>query len=414
MKNILNIAAILILFSVLSCKNTSEAELENGIWRATLKTESGAEIPFNFEVIDSADQKFIDVINGLERFRVNEISLNEDSVIIQMPLFDSEIRAIMKGRNLTGNWIKHYGTDDVNMKFDAQPNASWRFFKAKANSELNISGRWSATFHSVETKDTIVSVGEFSQKDGRLLGTFLTSVGDYRFLEGTVSDKNLYLSCFDGGHAYLFTGKILNDSTIVDGKFYSGLTSIENWAAKKDNKAILPDAYTLTSLKKGNDKIEFTFPDLNGKEVSLNDPKFRNKVTIVQFFGSWCPNCMDETAYLAPLYDKYKDSGLEIIGLAYERSNEFERSKMNVERLRHRFGVNYDMLITGYTDNANEVIKSMPMIENFEAFPTMIVIDKKGKVRKIHTGFNGPGTGSHYTQFAREFEATINDLLAEK
>jgi len=53
------------------------------------------------------------------------------------------------------------------------------------------------------------------------------------------------------------------------------------------------------------------------------------------------------------------------------------------------------------------------MLNNFEAFPTLIIIDKKGVVRKIHTGFNGPGTGIYYTEFVREFEKTIDDLLAE-
>jgi hypothetical protein len=74
--------------------------LETGIWRATLKTSSGAEIPFNFEVTDSANQKYLDVINGNERFRVNEISKVSDSVNIQMPLFDSEIKAKIKGGGL--------------------------------------------------------------------------------------------------------------------------------------------------------------------------------------------------------------------------------------------------------------------------------------------------------------------------
>ena len=54
------------------------------------------------------------------------------------------------------------------------------------------------------------------------------------------------------------------------------------------------------------------------------------------------------------------------------------------------------------------------MLKDIIGFPTTIIIDKKGDVRKIHTGFSGPGTGEHYIEFISEFEKLTNDLLAEK
>lgn len=413
MKITLNIITVfLILFSVSSCK-PSDKEIDAGMWRATIKTSSAAEIPFNFELIDSAGVKYINLINGEERLRVDEISFSFDSVFIRMPLFDTEIRAKNKGNILSGQWIIHLADRDAVMQFDAKSGDDWRFFKANKNFNANVSGRWSTTFTTLDSADTTIAVGEFRETNGRLSGTFLTSTGDYRFLEGTVSDNKLYLSSFDGGNAYLFTANILSDSTMVDGKFYSGFSSIKNWRASKDKNAILPDAYALTALKKGFKKIDFIFPALDGSKVSLSDDVYKNKVVIVQFLGSWCPNCMDETAYLAPFYNRYNKKGVEIIGLAYERTKDFERSKKNVERLRDRFNVPYKLLLTGFTNKNEEVEASVPMLNNFEAFPTLIIIDKKGMVRKIHTGFNGPGTGKYYTEFVKEFEKTIDDLLAE-
>jgi len=415
MKYIFNITSLWVLITVFSsCKGTSYDGLKEGIWRATLKTGSGAEIPFNFEVTDSADQKFLDIVNGKERFRVNEISTISDSLIIQMPLFDSEIRAKFKNETLSGRWIKHYGDSDEVLQFDARQGDSWRFFKVNSESNTGISGRWSVTFNNIDKKSSYAAVGEFSQENGRVFGTFLTATGDYRFLVGTVSDNKLYLSCFDGSHAYLFTGKLMNDSTISEGKFYSGFSSIETWTANKDANAILPDAYSLTDLKEGYDKIDFSFPGLDGKKVSLSDEKFKNKIVLVQFFGSWCPNCMDETAYLTSFHKKYQEKGIEIVALAYERSKDFERSRKNISRLRDRFSVPYDMLITGFTNDKVEVSKSLPMLKEFIAFPTLMIIDKNGRIRKIHTGFSGPGTGSHYADFVKEFEKTIDDLLAGK
>ena len=415
MKYFFNLTLVgLLIILIVSCTGTSDGSLQTGIWRATLKTQSGEEIPFNFEITDSAEQKLLDIINGKERFRVNEISTLSDSVIIQMPLFDSEIRAVLKNETLSGQWIKHFGDSDEVMQFNAQKGESWRFFKDNTTTNADISGRWSVTFNTLNNQSSYASVGEFTQENGRVCGTFLTTTGDYRFLEGTVSDHTLYLSCFDGSHAYLFTGKLLNDSTITEGKFFSGLSSVETWTANKDDKAILPDAYSITDLKPGYDKIDFSFPGLDGKKVSLSDQKFKNKIVLVQFFGSWCPNCMDETAYLTSFHKKYQEKGVEIVALAYERTKDFERSRKNIARLRDRFSVPYDMLVTGFTKDKIEVSKSLPMLKQFMAFPTLMIIDKNGKIRKIHTGFSGPGTGSHYADFVKEFEQTIDDLLSEK
>ncbi|OYX98576.1 MAG: hypothetical protein B7Y76_07590, partial [Sphingobacteriia bacterium 35-40-5] len=289
------IASLFLLSALYACKGNTNYRLEEGIWRATLKTSSGAEIPFNFEVTDSAGQKVIDLINGEDQFRVNEISQHSDSVLIRMPLFDTEIHAKIKDKTLSGNWIKHMSDSDMVMPFEARHGESWRFFKVNSAQEAKLSGRWSVSFSTADHDLREAGIGEFEQKDGRLYGTFIRATGDHRFLEGTISDKKIYLSAFDGANAFLFTGKLLNDSTIVDGMFYSGFSLVQNWTAKKDDIAILPDAYSITALKDGFDKIDFSFPDLNGKKVSLSDSKFKNKVVLIQFFGSWCPNCMDET-----------------------------------------------------------------------------------------------------------------------
>jgi thiol-disulfide isomerase/thioredoxin len=407
-----NLLTLLLIFTLSACKN-KPSELKEGSWRATLKTKSGVEIPFNFIVQDSAGKKIIYILNGEEEFKVDEIVIKEDSIFIQMPLFDSEIKANLSN-NLTGNWIKHLADKDIAMHFNAEHNISWRFFETDGKTKNKIEGRWTTTFVSEDGKDTTLAVGEFKQSGVKLSGTFLTTSGDYRYLQGNVSDGKLFLSTFDGSHAYLFTADIENDNTILNGKFYAGYSSIENWTATRDEKAMLPDAYSLTGLKSGYNKIDFAFPNLNKKQIALSDEKFKNKVLIVQFLGSWCPNCMDETAFLSPFYKDYKTKGLEVVGLAYERTKDFERSRKNLQRFKDRFNVDYDILITGYTNNNEDVLKSIPSLNNFQAFPTTIIIDKKGVVRKIHTGFNGPGTGEHYTTFKSEFETLINNLLAEK
>jgi peroxiredoxin len=407
-KKLLFTGFLALLINVSSAQN----KLKTGIWRGALKTSSGNELPFNFEVKAIAGNRQLAIINGAERFKVTDIRQKGDSVFIHMPLFNSEFKLKYEGSGLRGKWIKHLGDKDASMDFAATPGQAWRFFNSVTKPAFNVTGRWSAIFGEGGQKDT--TVGEFKQMGAKLTGTFLTTTGDYRYLEGTVKGDKIYLSTFDGGHAFLFTADIKDAKTLINGKYYSGYSSLDQWTAVRNEKAKLPDAYSLTYLKPGYKKIDFTFPDINGKKISLSDARFKNKVVIVQILGSWCPNCMDETSYMVNYYKKYHPNGVEIIGLAYERTTDFAKSKPTLQQLKTRFNINYPLLITGYTPAKGDPLKSLPMLADFKGFPTTIIIDKKGDVRKIHTGFSGPGTGKYYTEFVGEFEKLTNELLAEK
>ena len=396
-------------FSIIS---RAQSHLQTGMWRGALKTASGNEIPFNFKVSTVSGKQQLAIINGAERFKVTNVKQKGDSVFIQMPLFNSEFKLKVENGGLQGKWVKHLGDKDAQMVFSASSGTAWRFFKQAANPAFNVSGRWSAIFDGNGRKDT--TIGEFKQVGAKITGTFLTTTGDYRYLEGTVTGNKLYLSTFDGGHAFLFTADITDNNTIANGKFYSGISGLDTWTALKNEKAALPDAYALTYLKPGIKKIAFTFRDINGNQVSLSDARFKNKVVIVQLLGSWCPNCMDETAYLINYYKKYHPKGVEIVGLAYERTTDFNRSKASLQQLKNKFNIPYPLLITGYTPAKGDPQKSLSALADFKGFPTTIIINKKGEVNKIHTGFNGPGTGVHYTEFTAEFEKLTNNLLAEK
>jgi len=47
------------------------------------------------------------------------------------------------------------------------------------------------------------------------------------------------------------------------------------------------------------------------------------------------------------------------------------------------------------------------------SYPTCIMIDRNGKVRRIRTGIYGPSTGEHYTKYKRSLEGFVEELLAE-
>jgi thiol-disulfide isomerase/thioredoxin len=172
------------------------------------------------------------------------------------------------------------------------------------------------------------------------------------------------------------------------------------------------DAYSFTSMKKGAKRFEFSFPDLDGNPVTSKDPRFKGKVLIVALAGSWCPNCHDEAAFLEPLYRDYRAKGVEIVSLMFEHFGDFPRASQAALRFKQHYGIEYTTLIAGISDK-DEAGKKLPMLDKFQAFPTTVFVDKKGNVRKIHTGFTGPATGEHYSEFVAEVKSTLDQLLAE-
>lgn len=400
------------LAALAACGAPQKTQLANGAWQAHLLREDGGDIVFNFDLLDSAGKKTIHIINAGERMLVDDVRQEGDSVFIRMPFFDNEFRAALQADgSLQGLWIRHLADKDVSITFKAKPGITERFASTHPP-KFNISGRWPTYFTSADGKDSSFAIGEFTQNGSIVHGTYLTTSGDYRYLQGVVDGDSLKLSTFDGSHAYLFTAAIANDSTLSNGVFFQGITNKEVFTARKDSTAKLQDATTLNTVKEAGASLDFSFPDLNGEKVSIKDERFKNKVVIVSISGSWCPNCMDETAYLSDWYKKNKDRGVEIIMLCYERTTDFEKSKKAAGAFAKRFDVTYPVLLTGVTPaDPKKTEKTLPQLTGLKGFPTTIYIDKSGKVKEVHTGFNGPGTGAHYEEYKKEFNALIDEML---
>ncbi|WP_310393956.1 TlpA disulfide reductase family protein [Hymenobacter sp.] len=392
--------------------------LKPGPWRGVLAAQ-GQEIPFLFEVstADNNQRPTLTLRNGAERLVLDEISAAGDSTTIRLGAFDAAlvVRADGVGK-LQGAWVKYDGKAPYRVPFTATRGGQ-RLFPVAAVQPASFAGTWKVTFKD-EAGTTYPAVGIFEQRGNDVTGTFLTTTGDYRYLAGQADGDTLKVSTFDGSHGFLFTGIKSSDprppaAARLTGDFYSGRSGHETFTAVLDPTAKLPDANTLTYLKKGESRLDFKFPSVfEGGAISPTDPKYRGKVVVVQILGSWCPNCMDETNFLAPWYEKNKARGVEIIGLGYERSPDYKVASARLRTMRERFNIGYDLAVAGVS-NKDSAAKSLPQLAQVLAFPTTIFLDKKGNVRKIHTGFSGPGTGKYYQEEIAGFERTVDKLLKE-
>lgn len=353
---------------------------------------------------------YLEIENGTERIYVDEISKSGDSVWIRLPVFDSEIRCLYNSGQLTGNFINHSRKTNQVLPFRAMHNISWRFSDKPERTLYNLNGKWKVTWDKEEGENKY-AIGLFEQSGNALSGTFLTPTGDYRYLSGEIGGKRLWLSAFDGSHAFLFTATFQKDGSLK-GEFFSGSHWHDTWTAKRDDSFRLPDPDSLTRMNPGEERISFSFPDAYNNTVSLQDAAYKDKVVIVQLMGSWCPNCMDESLYLGALYDMYKDFGLEVIALDYERNTDTLTAFRNIRRMKAQLELGYPVLFAG-SANKTEASKTLPMLNRIMAYPTTIVIGRDGRVRKIHTGFSGPASGAEYDRFTASFRNFIEKLLKE-
>ncbi|TCI94947.1 peroxiredoxin family protein [Tenacibaculum sp. M341] len=406
MKSYFYFFIFLIFISCNSEKKNIVQKLEKGSYKGILHIQDNEQIPFNFDV---NNEKEFTVFNDTEAIKVTEISYKNDSIKIQLPYFEGYITAKIKKDGLEGIFIKK-NVDRV-VPFSAIKNKPR--FETTAKPLVNIEGSWETVFSPNSEEDKYIAKGIFKQKGNKITGTFRTTTGDYRFLEGVMNNDIVKLSTFDGAHAFLFTAKA-TDSTL-NGFFYSGNHWKESFVAKLNNEYELPDAEKLTFLKKGYDKVSFSFPDDKGNLVSLEDEKFKNKVTVLQIMGTWCPNCLDESKYYAEVYNKYESKGVEFVALAFEVAKTQEEAFELINRLKDQVKIPYTVLLAQVASASKiSAQQKLPMLNHILSYPTTIIIDKKGKVRKIHTGFNGPATGKEYENFKTNFESFLDELVMEE
>jgi thiol-disulfide isomerase/thioredoxin len=410
----------IILIGIFGCtdnEKTSEINqktinLVEGDWLMTFQLTAEETLPVRFLLTKKDSLYTIEFANASEKIKIENIAIENNRLKFDDPVFNSWYEfEIISSSKMKGFWFKD--NQEYKISFEAEHGEQNRFKKPKnlvANEQIDVTGKWKVDFSPKNQENYYPAIGLFEQQGEYLSGTFLTETGDYRFLEGNVYENEFFLSCFDGSHAFLFKATLENDSLI--GSFWSGSHWEEPWVAIRDDKFELTNPDSLTFLNDGYDKIEFAFKNTNDELVSLTDEKFKGKVVIVNIMGPWCANCKDETAFLTDLYSKKKKDGLEIIALSFDRTDDVDVAKKNIEKLKNHFNTEYEFLLAGKASKI-EAGKALPMLNHIMSYPTTIFIDKKGNVRKIRTGFYGPGTGNYYKRYAESVTNFVDKLLVE-
>ena len=381
-----------------------------GAYRGVM-TVAGGDLPFGLELAREDGAIVAYLINGPERVRATKVQLDGNRLAIQAPGYQNRIEAEFKDARFEGTVQLQRPRGVIkSVRFVGMPAQPWRFFPKPDVAPADFSGRWALTFRGDDGNER-AAIAELQQDGHEVWGTVLRASGDDRYIAGEVRGDTLFLSRFDGGSAYLYLGRLAGDGTL-SGDFHSGGGSHETWSGRRDAAAKLEDPARLTELKSGIDRFEFTFPDLDGKLYRFPDAQHAGKVVLITIGGSWCPNCHDEAVFLAELLASRRAQGLEVIQLMFEYTPDFASASAAAREFAENFAIDYPVLIAG-TATDDDVLKKLPQLAAFRAYPTLFAIDRQGRVRNVHAGFSGPATGEHFVAQNRELTALVDGLLSE-
>ena len=118
----------------------------------------------------------------------------------------------------------------------------------------------------------------------------------------------------------------------------------------------------------------FTLNDLDNKQQSFNELK-GEKLTILDFWATWCRPCNKAIPELNKIYNEYKNKGVNVIGINCDGP----RSIAKVAPLVKTLQIEYPILIDMNIQLMSEL--------NLSAYPTLVIVNSSGKIVWIHEGF---------------------------
>ena len=116
---------------------------------------------------------------------------------------------------------------------------------------------------------------------------------------------------------------------------------------------------------------DFSMPSMEGAPMSIMSQVKNNKITVLDFWASWCGPCRQETPIMIEIYKKYKDKGLGFVGISLDE--DADAWKQATEQL----GIVWPQMsdLKGWECEAARLF-------NITSIPHTIVVDQNGKILK--------------------------------
>jgi thiol-disulfide isomerase/thioredoxin len=397
------IVFVMATLALLPGRAFAQASSPAGLWDAAVVV-NGLEIPFRFEISGDASSVRGWFFNGDEKVESTAGKFENGTLVLNFDHYATAVEASLVNGRLAGTYNRANGYYPFYARRFAPPSAF-------PNEVPAIDGLW-------QIGNVRSNKGESAwrfivrQSGAEVTAAILRVDGDTGALAGTYRNGKFIVSHFSGARPL-----VLELTPQKDGSLEIVRNREEKMIAVRAADAKLKDVPEPTdpsrhsSVKDPTEPFKFSFPDVNGKVLSNTDDRFRNKVVIVSISGSWCPNCHDEAPFLAELYRKYHDKGLEIVALSFEEEAQKAKGYPRLAAFNKRYGIEYPVVLAG---EQADLAEKVPQIHNLNSFPTTIFLGRDGLVRGVHAGFAGAASGAFHDSAKEEITATVERLLAER
>lgn len=347
-----------------------------------------------------------EIVNGAERIPI-EIKWGKDSTFkSSLPLFNTYFEGKKEKGILTGEWVDPTRAGDYRIPFQIIGNKI-REFDTKVHIPVHLK------YRIVFEDDSIPAILDMAvvKEEYVVYGTVLTETGDYRYLQGEPFENNrFYLSAFDGTHLFYLAGQLIDNK--IEGVFMSGKHYMAKFKGEADANFELREADQLTWMKNPKEVLKLKLNSDVKTERSFGEKDWKDKVTLVQIMGTWCPNCTDESRFVKSMYEKYSAQGLQVVPVSFERGTDKKVSFTRINSQAKQMALPYPVYLgSGAESPQKSAAMVFSQLNHVMSFPTLILIGKDGKVKKVWTGFYGPGTGVHYKEHTAEIEEAVTRLL---
>lgn len=383
-----------------------------GLWQGTVTLREEKQVSFQMKLTLQGETSSGYFLVGDEQTPIPEVYQRGDSVLLEISEYGAAVRGVWDGESLKGNFLR-FRTDTLAFAFEATPLLPpSSIAKREPTTDVPLVGKFQVYFHRGETTDSSTTA-TFWVKNDSIYGTFIAQDGDYGLMVGKQHGDRLQLNRFTGWQANVLDMERANG--VWTGKYYARKNPPVSFTLEP--RVTLPKELPgarLTRMKVPRNPFAFSGVTIAGDTVTHLDPRFKGKVLLIDIMGTWCHNCMDAAPLLQQLYKEFNPQGLEIIGLSFELSNDYQTARKNLMLYQERFGITFPLLFCGTIDEPNVNERLHSQVEEFFAYPTTFFVGRDGRVKKIHVGFKGPGIGEEFQQQVEEYYEVVRDLLKSK
>ncbi len=371
------------------------------MWSGQLHRSDNKTIPFRAFVDLQAQPPSGYFLVGDERTPIPEIARNGDSLTFLFSEYNAAMRGVLHGTTWDGEYLR-YRSSTKSMPFTATAESNGNGQTTETNKPaIPLVGKFQAIVGEGKAIDS-AALGTFWMRKDSIFGTLIEPDGDYGLNAGTQTGTLARLSRFTGWQAQVL--ELTQDGNKWKGTiFYRDDQPTPIVLEPRPGTVAALAGGRATRVKDPRKQFWFSGTTAAGDTLSSTSSRFKGKALIVDVMGTWCHNCMDEAPVLQQVYSEFRDKGLEVVGLSFEINDNAAQAKKNLTLYGQRYGITFPLLFCGSTDDKYVDPQLRAQLDDFYAYPTALFIDKSGRVREIHIGFRGPGTGE-------EFQAEVNQI----